>query len=124
MSVPERWSALAGAGVAGWRALACGWVVVALMAGLPGLSAAAVAQQAAGTESGAAAPALVVAQEADLEAAPASDPLPAPQLERAYWHVFLAFGIAWALILGYAVLLNRRVATAERDLARMRERRG
>lgn len=51
-----------------------------------------------------------------------SDPLPAPNFTRAYWHVFLAFGIAWALVLGYVVLLNRRMADAERDLGRMAER--
>lgn len=50
-------------------------------------------------------------------AAPAA--LPAPGTQRAYWHVFLAFGIAWALLLGYVVLLNRRLAEAERDLARL-----
>lgn len=54
----------------------------------------------------------------------ASDPLPAPRTDRAYTHVFLAFGIAWLLILGYVLALNRRIATAERDMARLAERGG
>ena len=47
-------------------------------------------------------------------------PLPPPATDRAYLHVFLAFGIAWVLILGYVVLLHRRLAAAERDAGRLR----
>jgi hypothetical protein len=49
-------------------------------------------------------------------------PLPPPATDRAYRHVFLAFGVAWALILVYGVVLARRVAAAERDVSRLVER--
>ena len=53
-----------------------------------------------------------------------SDPLPTPDQRRAYLHVFIAFGVAWALILGYVVLLGRRIAEARRQFERLREREG
>lgn len=49
--------------------------------------------------------------------------LPPPATQRAYRHVFIAFGVTWALILGYGVLLSRRVNAAERDVERLVERR-
>ena len=95
-----------------WRsglrhAVLWGWIPFLLLA-LAGLGVVEplAAQEAAGAG--------VVAQ--------ASDPLPVPSFQRAYLHVFLAFGIAWALLLGYVVLLNRRLGEAERDLERLRER--
>ena len=42
----------------------------------------------------------------------------APRLQRAYLHVFLAFGIAWLMILGYGVTLGRRFNRLEEDLER------
>lgn len=98
-------------------------MAVVLVAGLLGALPPAVAQEPASSEPRAAVAAPAAPQEGGEVPTGASDPLPAPRLERAYWHVFLAFGIAWALILGYAVLLNRRVGTAERDLARLLDRR-
>ena len=53
-------------------------------------------------------------------AAPAGELLVAPRSGRAYNHVFLAFGIAWALMLGFVVMLGRRFAAVERDLSRFR----
>jgi CcmD family protein len=44
----------------------------------------------------------------------------APRSGRAYSHVFLAFGIAWALMLGFVVVLGRRFAAVERDLSQLR----
>jgi hypothetical protein len=52
-------------------------------------------------------------------AAAAGELFVAPRSGRAYSHVFLAFGIAWALMLGFVVALGRRFAAVERDLARL-----
>lgn len=61
--------------------------------------------------------------ESDLPAAtePSGLPLRAtpPPTMRAYWHVFAAFAIAWALLFGYAIFLGRRFATLERELRRL-----
>ena len=57
-------------------------------------------------------------------AAPAGEPFVAPRSGRAYNHVFLAFGIAWALMLGFIVVLGRRFAAVERDLLRLHSRDG
>jgi hypothetical protein len=54
--------------------------------------------------------------------APAGELFVAPRSGRAYSHVFLAFGIAWALMLGFVVVLGRRFAAVERDLARLGDR--
>ena len=53
-------------------------------------------------------------------AAPAGEPFVAPRSGRAYGHVFLAFGIAWALMLGFVLVLGRRFTAVERDLSRLR----
>lgn len=52
----------------------------------------------------------------------ASDPLPTPSHRRAYLHLFIAFGIAWALILVYVAFLDRRIREARRDLERLEGR--
>lgn len=81
---------------------------------LAGAAPAAASQQSTTTP----APAVVRAQEdADADAAfPVRDT--APRLQRAYLHVFLAFGIAWVLIFGYAVTLGKRFNRLEQDLER------
>lgn len=38
------------------------------------------------------------------------------QLGRPYWHVFLAYAIGWALILGWIVSIARRLGRVERRL--------
>ena len=40
----------------------------------------------------------------------------AQQSLRAYWHVFIAYAIAWALIFGWVVSLARRLGRAAREL--------
>ena len=42
-----------------------------------------------------------------------------PRTLRAYWHVFIAFAIAWALLFGYVVMLGRRFGSLEREIARL-----
>jgi CcmD family protein len=42
-----------------------------------------------------------------------------PPTMRAYWHVFAAFAIAWALLFGYALFLGRRFGRLERELRRL-----
>jgi CcmD family protein len=40
----------------------------------------------------------------------------APRSLRAYWHVFIAFAIAWGLLFGYVVLIARRSRRLEEQL--------
>ena len=40
----------------------------------------------------------------------------AQQSLRAYWHVFIAYAIAWALIFGWVVSLARRLGRVAREL--------
>lgn len=53
-------------------------------------------------------------------AAGAASALPAreapPRSLRAYWHVFIAFAIAWVLLFGYVVLIARRSRRLEEQL--------
>ena len=42
-----------------------------------------------------------------------------PRTLRAYWHVFIAFAIAWALLFGYVIMLGRRFGSLEREIARL-----
>ncbi|HET6232970.1 MAG TPA: hypothetical protein VFE05_23030 [Longimicrobiaceae bacterium] len=44
-----------------------------------------------------------------------SEPAP-PRTLRAYWHVWIAFTLAWLLLFGYVVSIARRWARVERDL--------
>jgi CcmD family protein len=39
-----------------------------------------------------------------------------PRTLRAYWHVFIAFALAWVLLFGYALSLGRRFARLEREV--------
>lgn len=96
-------------------------LVLLLLAGAP---AAAAQQSLAAQSPPAVQPVAETVAQADEPGVGASDPLPAPRMDRAYAHVFLAFAIAWILIFGYVWALNRRIAEAERDLARLAERGG
>jgi CcmD family protein len=40
----------------------------------------------------------------------------APRSLRAYWHVFIAFAIAWVLLFGYVVMIARRSRRLEEQL--------
>ena len=55
--------------------------------------------------------------------ASAADGLPQrvgpPRTLKAYWHVFIAFAIAWILLFGYTLSLGRRFARVERELQRL-----
>ena len=42
-----------------------------------------------------------------------------PRTLRAYWHVFIAFAIAWALLFGYVVVLGRRFGVLEKEIKRL-----
>ena len=39
-----------------------------------------------------------------------------PRSLRAYWHVFIAFAIAWGLLFGYVVMIARRSRRLEEQL--------
>jgi CcmD family protein len=56
----------------------------------------------------------VPAQSSGLPTAPTP-----PRTMRAYWHVFVAFAIAWALLFGYVVVLGRRFGSLEREIKRL-----
>jgi CcmD family protein len=43
-----------------------------------------------------------------------------PRTLRAYWHVFIAFALAWLLLFGYAVSLSRRFRKLEQDVDALR----
>jgi CcmD family protein len=57
---------------------------------------------------------------------PASGVLPGeqapapPRTLRAYWHVFIAFALAWLFLFGYAVSLSRRFRKLEQDVDALR----
>jgi CcmD family protein len=40
---------------------------------------------------------------------------------RAYWHVFVAFVITWALLFGFALSMGRRFGALEEEIRRLRE---
>jgi CcmD family protein len=42
-------------------------------------------------------------------------------LGRSYWFLFLAYAIAWALVLGWVVSIARRLARVEKELEDPRE---
>lgn len=50
--------------------------------------------------------------EAPAQAAP-------PRSMRAYWHVFIAFGITWALIFAFALSIGRRFGQLELEVQRL-----
>jgi CcmD family protein len=57
-------------------------------------------------------------------AAQAGSGLPQPNTEartmRAYWHVFIAFGVVWLLLFGYALTVGRRFGKLEEEVRRLR----
>jgi CcmD family protein len=58
-------------------------------------------------------------------AAPHSTGLPGdeapapPRTLRAYWHVWIAFSVAWILLFGYVLMLGRRFARLEAEVGRL-----
>jgi CcmD family protein len=43
-----------------------------------------------------------------------------PRSMRPYWHVFLAFGLAWVLIGGYVYSMSQRFSRLEEELLALR----
>ncbi|HVG46306.1 MAG TPA: CcmD family protein [Longimicrobium sp.] len=43
-----------------------------------------------------------------------------PRTLRAYWHVFIAYALAWLFLFGYALSLGRRFRNLERDVDQLR----
>jgi CcmD family protein len=63
--------------------------------------------------------ALLVACVIPLAAGPLAgqaEELASQGLGRAYWHVFVAYAVAWILILGWVVSIARRLGRVERSL--------
>lgn len=67
----------------------------------------------------AAAPPAAVTQPAASALPGAQAPAP-PRTLRAYWHVFIAFGLAWLFLFGYALSLGRRFRNLEREVDTLR----
>lgn len=63
------------------------------------------------------APAAVAAPAGDYAGLP--ERAAPPRTLRAYWHVFVAFALAWLLLFGYVVSLGRRFARVEDGLRRL-----
>jgi CcmD family protein len=59
------------------------------------------------------------ASPAPVTQATAQRPVP-PRTLRAYWHLFIAFAFAWALLFGYLLYLGARTRRIERDLEQLR----
>jgi CcmD family protein len=62
-------------------------------------------------------PAATVTQSAPPPGAQAPAP---PRTLRAYWHVFIAFGLAWLFLFGYALSLGRRFRKLEHEVDSLR----
>jgi CcmD family protein len=45
-----------------------------------------------------------------------------PRTLRAYWHLFIAFAVAWLLVFGYTVSIARRFGRIERELEALEAR--
>jgi len=60
------------------------------------------------------------AQPAGSGALPGDQLSAPPRTLRAYWHVFIAFTLAWLFLLGYALSLGRRFAKLEREVDSLR----
>lgn len=45
-----------------------------------------------------------------------------PRTLRAYWHLFVAFAVAWVLLFGYTVAIARRWSRLERELDALQAR--
>ncbi len=101
-----------------WRTL----LMVTFLAALAGpaeLSAQSAAAGAAETALAQAAPQSSPDTSLSVAAAPSGLPLTAapPRTLRAYWHVFIAFAVAWVLLFGYVVTLARRFRRLEEQVA-------
>lgn len=46
------------------------------------------------------------------------------RLGRGYWHVFIAYAVAWVLVLGWTVAIGRRLTRVARRLERGTEEQG
>jgi CcmD family protein len=93
-------------------------LALAALAAVPAARAQAPAGETA-TEAAAGAPVSAPAPTADAPSAAASG-LPRytpPRTMRAYTHVFVAFAVAWALLLGYMVFLARKFRHVEEQVA-------
>jgi CcmD family protein len=89
-----------------------------LLAGMPAASR---AQEPPAVQTEVAAPASDAATEAAAPSQSSGLPVAAapPRTMRAYWHVFIAFAIAWALLFGYVVVLGRRFGMLEKEIKRL-----
>ncbi|MFL5385442.1 MAG: CcmD family protein [Longimicrobiaceae bacterium] len=67
----------------------------------------------------AAAPPAAVTQPAASALPGVQAPAP-PRTLRAYWHVFIAFGLAWLFLFGYALSLGRRFRNLEHEVDTLR----
>lgn len=82
------------------------------VAQLPAVTGAALPAQAPGT------PGAAPVDATRREGVAAARPM-APRSMRPYWHVFIAFGLAWTLLLGYGISLRGRFSRLEEAVRRL-----
>ena len=98
------------------RLLLCFLLVAAAPAAAPAQESAPAQTEAAATlDQGTAA----VGAEPGVQANGLPVAAPPPRTLRAYWHVFVAFAVAWALLFGYVIVLGRRFGSLEREITRL-----
>jgi CcmD family protein len=66
-------------------------------------------------------PTTTVDPQPEAQAVSSGLPERAPQARtmRAYWHVFIAFGVTWLLLFGYALTVGRRFGRLEEEVHRL-----
>src|SRR3954454_499200 len=66
------------------------------------------------------APTTVAVTQPGASALPGEQAPAPPRTLRAYWHVFIAYALAWLFLFGYALSLGRRFRKLERDIDQLR----
>ncbi len=63
----------------------------------------------------------VVTSDASAQASGLPERAAPARTMRAYWHVFVAFAITWALLFGFALSIGKRFGVLEEEVRRLRD---
>lgn len=96
-----------------WRVWAVAIVVLLVLSPLP---LASLVSSAPGGAAHALAAAAAVVPGISTVQAQGGSPLASQTLGRGYWHVFIAYAVAWLLVLGWAISIARRLSKVEREI--------
>lgn len=96
-----------------WRVWAVGIVVLLVLSPLP---LASLVSSAPGEAAHALAAAEAAVPGVSTAQAQGGSPLASQTLGRGYWHVFIAYAVAWLLVLGWAISIARRLSKVEREI--------